>query len=64
MDIYERMQQALERRPQARNTRLYKIDEDEWKRREYGWIQEQTGQSFEEIEAELTAPDVHGLEEA
>ena len=37
--------------------RLYKISDEEWCKREYGWIAEQTGMTPEEIEADLTAPD-------
>ena len=37
--------------------RLYKISREEWYEQEYGWIAAHTGQSFEEIEADLTAPD-------
>ena len=38
-------------------TKLYKVSREEWERREYAWIAAQTGQSFEEIEADLTAPN-------
>ena len=44
--------------------RLYKISDEEWERREYGWIATHTGQSFEEIEADVTAPDPHAQEDA